>query len=94
MIGIEDDRDEPSAGQRVPMELPDILRRKLAGRTVNVSVLPDVVTALNGGQYIDQLHQEGARSGTRCRFPKFGSNPRLSILSEPRGRAKFPQKHR
>lgn len=33
--------------------MPDILRRKLAERTVNVTVLPDVVTASNGGQYID-----------------------------------------
>jgi ATP-dependent DNA helicase RecG len=55
LIGIEDDQDEPSAGQRVPMELPDILRCKLAERTVNVSVLPDVVTVPNGGQYIDLL---------------------------------------
>jgi ATP-dependent DNA helicase RecG len=55
LIGIENDQDEPPAGQRVPMDLPDILWRRLAERTVNVSVLPDVLTAPNGGQYIDLL---------------------------------------
>lgn len=52
VLGIEDGHTEPPAGQCVPAELPDTVRRKLAERTVNVSVLPDVVTAPNGGQYI------------------------------------------
>jgi ATP-dependent DNA helicase RecG len=50
LIGIEDGQSEPPAGQRIPASLPDTLRRKLAERTVNVSALPDVVTATNGGQ--------------------------------------------
>lgn len=33
--------------------MPDTLRRKLAERTVNVTVLPDIVTAANGAQYIE-----------------------------------------
>lgn len=53
LIGIEDDKDEPPADQEVPVDLPDIVRRKLTERTVNVAVLPDVVTSSNGGQYID-----------------------------------------
>ncbi len=53
LIGIEDDQDQPPAGQRIPAEFPDTLRRKLAERTVNVAALPNVVTADNGGQYID-----------------------------------------
>jgi hypothetical protein len=32
---------------------PDTLRRKLAERIVNVAVLPGVVTASNGGQYVE-----------------------------------------
>ena len=52
LLGIEDGQTEPPADQRIPAELPDTLRRKLAERTVNVTVLPDVVTAPNGGQYI------------------------------------------
>ena len=53
LIGIEDDQDLPPASQQVPIDLPDTLRRKLAERTVNVVALPNIVTATNGGQYID-----------------------------------------
>lgn len=52
-IGIEDGQTAPPGGQRIPPDLPDILRRKLSERTVNVTVLPDVVTAADGGQYIE-----------------------------------------
>lgn len=52
LLGIEDGQDEPPACQRIPPELPDTLRRKLVERTVNVTVLPDVMTAPNGGQFI------------------------------------------
>ena len=52
LLGIEDGQDAPPASQYIPADLPDTLRRKLADRTVNVTVLPDVVTAPNGGQYI------------------------------------------
>ncbi|TRM49944.1 ATP-dependent DNA helicase [Achromobacter sp. LC458] len=53
LLGIEDGQDSPPVGQHIPVDLADILRRKLSERTVNVTVLPDVVTAPNGGQYID-----------------------------------------
>ena len=53
LLGIEDGQDAPPAGQHIPADLPDTLRRKLAERTVNGAVLPDVVTAPNGGQYIE-----------------------------------------
>jgi ATP-dependent DNA helicase RecG len=53
LIGIENDQDLPPASQQIPVDLPDTLRRKLAERTVNVVVLPNIVTANNGGQYID-----------------------------------------
>ena len=53
LLGIEDGQDEPPADQRIPSDLPDTLRRKLAERTVNVTVLPNVTTAPNGGQYIE-----------------------------------------
>lgn len=52
LLGIEDGEELPPAGQRIPADLPDALRRKLAERTVNVTVLPDVVTAANGGECI------------------------------------------
>jgi ATP-dependent DNA helicase RecG len=53
LLGLEEGQDAPPAGQKIPEELPDTVRRKLSERTVNVPVLPDVVTAPNGGQYIE-----------------------------------------
>ena len=53
LLGIEDGEDAPPAGQQIPTDLPDTIRRKIAERSVNVAVLPDVVTAANGGQYIN-----------------------------------------
>nr|WP_267902326.1 ATP-binding protein [Sinorhizobium meliloti] len=52
-IGIEDGQTLPPHDQRIPPDLPDLLRRKLAERTVNVTALPNVATAANGGQYIE-----------------------------------------
>ena len=53
LLGIEDGEDLPPVGQQIPADLPDTLRRKLAERTVNIVVLPDVVSASNGGQFIE-----------------------------------------
>lgn len=53
LLGIEDGQALPPTDQRIPADLPDTLRRKLAERTVNVTALPDVVTAPNGGQYLE-----------------------------------------
>ena len=53
LLGIEDGQDAPPPGQRIPADLPDTLRRKLAERTVNITALPDVVTTPNGDQYIE-----------------------------------------
>lgn len=53
LLGIEDGQNEPPVGQHIPADLPDTVRRKLAELTVNVAVFPDVVTAPNGGQYIE-----------------------------------------
>lgn len=52
LLGIEDGEDQPPAGQRIAADLPDMLRRKLAERTVNVTALPDVVAAASGGEFI------------------------------------------
>lgn len=53
LLGVEDGQDLPPANQRVPTGLPDVVRRKIAERTVNVSVLPNVAIAANGGEYIE-----------------------------------------
>lgn len=53
LLGIEDGLEDPPAEQRVPADLPDMLRRRLGERTVNVTVLAHVVTAPNGGQVLE-----------------------------------------
>jgi ATP-dependent DNA helicase RecG len=53
LLGIENGQSYPPSEQQIPPDLSDTLRRKLAERTVNVVVLPDVVTAPNGGQYLE-----------------------------------------
>lgn len=53
LLGIEDGQNQPPADQQVPVDLPDTLRRKMAERTVNVTVLPNIVTVPNGGQFIE-----------------------------------------
>ena len=52
-IGIEDDSELPPAGQSVPESLPGKVQLRLSQITINTSVLTTVVTASNGGQYID-----------------------------------------
>ena len=53
LIGIEDGQEQPAPDQRIPADLADTLRRKVAERTVNVIVLPDVATDANGGEYLE-----------------------------------------
>lgn len=51
-IGIEDADELPPPGQRIAPELLDQLRKRIAEKTVNVQVAPELVTAANGGQCI------------------------------------------
>lgn len=53
LIGFENGHELPPETQQVPSELPDTVRRKLSERTVNVHALPEVLTATNGGQFIE-----------------------------------------
>lgn len=53
LIGIEDGHERPPADQRVPLELLDTLRRRIGELSVNVQVAPEIVTADNGGQFIE-----------------------------------------
>ena len=53
LIGIEDGEELPPALQHVPADLPDLLRRRLAELTVNVSARPVLVRADNGGEFIE-----------------------------------------
>lgn len=53
LLGIEDGQDEPPIGQKVPEELPDRLRKRLAQITVNVGVAIRKVTAENGADFLE-----------------------------------------
>lgn len=53
LLGVENDHDDPPTDQQIPAGLADTIRRKIAERTVNVVALPNILTAPNGGQYID-----------------------------------------
>ena len=54
-IGIEDNTDLPESTQVIPDDLPEKIVKRINELTINVAVRPEVVTAANGGQYID-LH--------------------------------------
>lgn len=53
LIGIEDSATAPPAGQVIPVDLPDLVRRRLSELTVNVVTLPEVRTADNGSQFLE-----------------------------------------
>lgn len=53
LIGIENDADMPPAGQSIDPGLPDLIRRKVGERTVNVIALPEIRRAENGAEYIE-----------------------------------------
>ncbi|MCE1226870.1 MAG: putative DNA binding domain-containing protein [Geobacteraceae bacterium] len=52
-IGIEDKESLPPADQKVSPELLDTIRKRITELTVNVFVLPAIVQAENGGEYIN-----------------------------------------
>jgi len=52
LIGIEDNATEPPAGQRVPADLLDRIRKRVGELTVNVDLAAEVHTSANGGEYV------------------------------------------
>ncbi len=53
LIGMEDGEALPPAGQLVPPELLDRLRKRIGELTVNVQALPSLQRASNGGEFIE-----------------------------------------
>ena len=53
MIGIEDDQDKPSSSQKIHVDLLDQIQKKIPALTVNVGIAPKIITADNGGEYIE-----------------------------------------
>lgn len=59
-FGIEDGEDTPPPGQSIPENLVAQLVKNIQHRTINVSVIPKVVTHSNGGEFLDLLVQRTA----------------------------------
>ncbi|KGE89156.1 MAG: ATP-binding protein [Phaeodactylibacter xiamenensis] len=57
IFGIEDKDNLPPEGQKIPENLPARLQKQIQGRTINVSVIPQVKIAANGGEYLELLVQ-------------------------------------
>lgn len=53
LIGIEDREELPPAGQVIPRDLPDRLRKRIGELTVNVQALPALQCAANGAEFIE-----------------------------------------
>lgn len=53
LYGIEDGEALPPADQIIPPQLLDQLRKRIGELTINVQALPEIVTAENGGQYVE-----------------------------------------
>ena len=52
-IGIENDSDIPPLNQIIEADLPEKVVRRINELTINVGLQPEIITAENGGQYID-----------------------------------------
>jgi ATP-dependent DNA helicase RecG len=61
LFGIEDEADSPEPNQKIPEGLLAKLQKQVQSRTINVSIVPQVMTAENGGEYLELLVQ---RNGT------------------------------
>jgi ATP-dependent DNA helicase RecG len=59
LIGIEDGESLPPARQRINPALLDAIRKRITENTVGVVVAPHIVTAGNGGEYIELTVQRG-----------------------------------
>lgn len=61
-LGIEDGEKEPPADQRINPQLVDSIRKRIPQQAVNVHVIPEVIIASNGGEFL-KLHVPGNQQG-------------------------------
>lgn len=53
LLGIEDDQIAPPIDQKIPIDLPDAIRKRISQVTVNVDVEPVRQTHANGGEFLE-----------------------------------------
>jgi ATP-dependent DNA helicase RecG len=66
LIGIEDDASLPPPGQCIESRLLDRIRKRVGELTVNVTVIPEIQTAVNGGQLIILTIQRAIGVASTC----------------------------
>lgn len=54
-IGIEDDQELPPSSQQIPESLKEKIVRRINERTINVALIPNIIKAENGGEYLDLM---------------------------------------
>jgi ATP-dependent DNA helicase RecG len=52
-IGIEDENSQPDSTQKIPSDLPQKIIKRISELTINVGTTAKIITAKNGGQYIE-----------------------------------------
>jgi ATP-dependent DNA helicase RecG len=52
-IGIEDENSHPDSTQKIPSDLPQKIIKRISELTINVGTTAKIITAENGGQYIE-----------------------------------------
>ena len=62
LIGIDDDANEPVATQTIDRKWLEAIRKQISQRTYNVSVTPQMMTAANGGEYMEVVINRNAQS--------------------------------
>ncbi|WP_157208834.1 ATP-binding protein [Mariniflexile maritimum] len=62
LIGIEDDEDVPKASQKISKQLIEQINKRIPSLALNVGIAPQIVTADNGGQYIELTVFRSAQS--------------------------------
>ena len=66
LIGIEDDASQPPAEQSIDSRLLDRIRKRIGELTVNVTVIPEIQIAANGGQLIVLTIQRAISVASTC----------------------------
>lgn len=53
LIGIEDEANEPDPIQKIDPDLIEKINKTIPGLTLNVGIIPQIITHENGGEYIE-----------------------------------------
>lgn len=53
VIGIEDDQELPPVKQRITEELKEKVVKRINELTINVAIIPRIITSENGGEYLE-----------------------------------------